>query len=462
MPVTEEMAHEVLVIEDDAITLMHVTSAISAVPGLHATGASNARDAIAAARNRRPDVIVADVMVGEENGLQTAVQISASAPCPIIVTTAVGDDQLNANITGLPRFVVMAKPLDMDRLITEIKICLKYASSAEAEVDSEFLLATLYDTARIGMCVTDADRRFVRVNRAYCEHYGYSRDELIGNEFVMVLPETDRTFAARIHDEFIAAEIPEIPARWRVRRKSGEIREIFVTAGRFIGTDGRPYKVTTVSDVTDQIRHEEELARALEEKRILLREVHHRVKNNLNTLSALLDLQRQHHAGNAELADLLTVSINRVRTMSRIYERLNDTDSDAVVRLDDYVGALARDLTVSGEGTRVSVATSIEPITTDIDRGISAGLIVNELVTNAVKHATKPDTMSTVSVSIVQGEAGLTIDVEDDGPGFPEGFSIEASNTLGLQLVQAVAGQRGGTVEVVDGPHGHVRVIFPV
>ena len=451
----------ILVIEDDPIARMQMVKAIDAERDLSPVGAGTSSEAIALASESPPAVIVADAMLGDEDGLETVAQITAATQSHVIVVTALGVGSLGPALKRLQRVVVLSKPIEMDRLVAEIRDGIRRRSDAPPTVDSEFLLETLYDTARIGMCVTDEDRRFVRVNRAYCEHYGYPREELLGNEFVMIVPEADREYAARVHDEFIDGSIAEIPARWRVQKKTGEIRTVFVTAGRMMGTDGRQYKITTISDITDQIQHEADLARALEEKRILLREVHHRVRNNLNTLSALLDLQRQQHSDNSEFVSLLTVSINRVKTMSQIYERLNETDSDAQVRLDDYVGSLARDLVVTAGGSTATVATSIDPLTTDIDHGISTGLIVNELVTNAIKHASRGERACSITVTIHTARRGIVISVEDDGPGFPESFSLERSNSLGLQLVQAVAGQRDGSVEIVPGDHGHVRVELP-
>ena len=106
-------------------------------------------------------------------------------------------------------------------------------------MNANFILDTLYDTAQIGMCITDENRRFVRVNRAYCANYGYPAQQLIGNEFTMVLPPEDREYAATVHDEFVAGTLVEMPGRWRVQGSDGEIKHIYVTAGRMVGRDGR-------------------------------------------------------------------------------------------------------------------------------------------------------------------------------------------------------------------------------
>jgi diguanylate cyclase (GGDEF)-like protein/PAS domain S-box-containing protein len=110
-------------------------------------------------------------------------------------------------------------------------------------------LRAVYNSAEIGICVTDEDRRFVLVNDAYCRTYGYERDELVGQSFTKVLPDQMRETAARIHDDYIAGG-EESAGEWRVLRKDGELRSVMVTAGRVITADGRRFKVTTVQDIS--------------------------------------------------------------------------------------------------------------------------------------------------------------------------------------------------------------------
>mgnify|MGYP006267413517 CR=1 FL=1 len=113
------------------------------------------------------------------------------------------------------------------------------------------LLQRIYDTAGIGLCVTDERGEFVKVNPAYCRQYGYSEDELIGQHFTTVVPEHMREAAARMHDAFIDGAL-ELPGEWQVQRRDGGVREVFVTAGLMAFAKGERLKVTTVADVTDK------------------------------------------------------------------------------------------------------------------------------------------------------------------------------------------------------------------
>lgn len=116
--------------------------------------------------------------------------------------------------------------------------------------DSEQLLLLIYESAKIGLCITDENGNFVSVNKSYCELYGYREEELVGKHFAMVLPEQTRPRAKQIHDAFIAGS-PESGGEWRVRRKDGSEMQVYVTAERLISKTGKRYKVTTVTPISD-------------------------------------------------------------------------------------------------------------------------------------------------------------------------------------------------------------------
>jgi PAS domain S-box-containing protein len=115
--------------------------------------------------------------------------------------------------------------------------------------DAEFLI-DIYDTVGTAICVTDAHGHYVEVNKAYCELYGYMREELIGKSFTMVLPENMRELGQQIHDAFIAGA-PEMPAEWKVMRRDGTLLDVYVVPTLMIRKDGTRCKVTAVTDITE-------------------------------------------------------------------------------------------------------------------------------------------------------------------------------------------------------------------
>lgn len=150
-------------------------------------------------------------------------------------------------------------------------------ASRELSKENEDLifLEAIYNSADTGMCVTDKNGRFVRVNAAYCRTYGYSRDELVGHEFTKVLPPEIRTYAANIHKAFIDGA-PESAGEWQVLRKDGETRDIWVTAARIVLDDERRFKVTTVTDITERKQNEARVERLAKLRQGLL-ELNHEV-----------------------------------------------------------------------------------------------------------------------------------------------------------------------------------------
>ncbi|MGQ9806621.1 MAG: PAS domain-containing hybrid sensor histidine kinase/response regulator [Chlorobiales bacterium] len=122
----------------------------------------------------------------------------------------------------------------------------------KSETDAEALLKAVYNSANIGMCVTNAEGKFVEVNPAYCRTYGYAREELIGQPFTKVLPPELREYAQKLHNDYIAEGTDASAGEWQVQHKNGSIRDISVTAARLILEDGQRFKVTTVTDITER------------------------------------------------------------------------------------------------------------------------------------------------------------------------------------------------------------------
>lgn len=452
----------VLILEDDSIARLALSTRLERETDYRILSVGDGQSAVDVAEQTRIDVLIADILMEGIDGITAAARIRARQDTVVVFVTASTDPDTRARAQALDPLAVLGKPPDGAELVDLVRrtITARLSPAAE-ELQADFLLDTLYDTARIGMCVTDENRRFVKVNRAYCATYGYRKEELLGEEFTKVVPAEDRPDAAQMHDEFIRGDLRELPADWRVERNDGEVRNIYVTAGRMIGTDGRPYKVTTVADVTAWKQYDADLAEQIEAKQTLLREVHHRVKNNLNTLSSLLSLQLDEHRGDERIADVLTVSINRIKTMGSIYERLHQSNSHTRVDLPDYVERLTQDLlATTTEHAAVRMSLEVEPNEVDIDTGVSMGLVINELVTNSAKHAFNGNA-GTISLAVRSAEPGYSVEVSDSGPGIPHSIDIDSAATLGFQLLHAIAGQHGGHVELVDRARAHVRVILP-
>lgn len=201
--------------------------------------------------------------------------------------------------------------------------------------------------------------------------------------------------------------------------------------------------------ITDRKEAELKLRQSLSEKEVLLKEVHHRVKNNLQVISSILSLQTAHVDDDARILELLRVSRDRVRSMSFIHESLYQNKDFSSIDLAAYVDGLSRNLMMSYSLTgNIALERDLKRVELVLDQAIPCGLILNELISNALKHAFPNGQGGTVRIgSSIVGET-VSITVSDDGVGLAEGFCTRNDGNLGLELVHTLVDQLDGRIEV--------------
>jgi two-component sensor histidine kinase len=215
-----------------------------------------------------------------------------------------------------------------------------------------------------------------------------------------------------------------------------------------------------------------ELSAMLREREVLLREVHHRVKNNLQVISSLINLQRSRLRANQESDVEAARELNRealrqcqarVLTIARVHELLYRADDASRIPLAAYVESLVAGLDdITALAPRVKIETNIDDVLLSVESGGPCGLILNELITNALKHGFVGERTGTIRVSAYRSRpAELTLEVSDDGIGLPEGFDPQQSASLGLTITRRLASQLKGRFEIVRGERTTFRVIFP-
>lgn len=201
-------------------------------------------------------------------------------------------------------------------------------------------------------------------------------------------------------------------------------------------------------NITEKKQAQQKIELSLKEKEILLREVHHRVKNNMQVVSSILNLQSSYVSDEYALA-LLKESQNRIKTMAIIHESLYQNKSFSSVNFSEYVRTLISNIIHSYSYSRekISMALNLEEVILPLDTSIPAGLIINELVTNAIKHAFPGLRQGTISLDLKTQENFVFLALKDDGVGFAENKSFQNSNSLGLQLVNTLIEQIDGKYE---------------
>ncbi|AWK86656.1 sensor histidine kinase [Azospirillum thermophilum] len=230
---------------------------------------------------------------------------------------------------------------------------------------------------------------------------------------------------------------------YRLRRHDGVYRWLLDNgrpyqdaAGRFAGYFGSCVDVT-------------EMKRALDDKDVLLREVHHRVRNNMQLITALLDMQAQ-GAAEQETRDRLSEAAGRIRSIALVQEQLHGADTVSGVDLGDYLRSLVT--AVAGLRGRLAVEVDADPLPLPLDRAVPIGLIVNELLTNALKHAFPDGRPGTIRVEARRDAQGaVAILVADDGIGLADAMLEERPRSLGYRLIRRLAVQAAATVDLDPG-----------
>jgi PAS domain S-box-containing protein len=312
------------------------------------------------------------------------------------------------------------------------------------------------ETIREGLLVLEPDLTVRFANRSFCDTFAVRLEETVGRKLYEL---GDGQWDISELRSLIEAVLPEHTTieAFQVDRTFPKIgQRVMVLSARKVSRPGYQTKqiLLAIDDITDRVRLERERAAAHDRIAALLQELGHRVKNSLQIISYIINLEARHHKSGEGRAALERVS-NRIAALGQLYAKLTTVQSVEVVDAAVYLDALCRDLIASVHeeeaGTSITVKTEIESATLPADRAISLGLIVNELVTNAVKYAFPGEKSGTVWVRLKRVQGLLHLTVSDDGTGLDP---RRADSGIGGRLIEIFAQQLGGQVERESGSNG--------
>lgn len=345
-------------------------------------------------------------------------------------------------------------------------VCIGSDLTKEKEIrkaleESEILYSTLVKTDPDAIITTDIDGNISYTSKQAVKMYGYKNKELVGNSiFNLVAPksqETARKDLRKTLNENILRNL-----EYHLVKKDGN---------QFIGewniavindSDDNPVAfMITARDITHHKSIENQMQASIQEKNVLLKEIHHRVKNNLQIISSLLNLQSK-YIEDEKAFEVFKESQNRVKSMAIIHEKLYQTENFAEINVAEYLKSLTENI-YSSYGVNINlikIQINTEDLFLDLNTAIPCFLLINEVITNCIKHAFPDGRSGNIIIDFKKIDSKHIIRIQDDGIGLPNDLDIEQTNTLGMQLITSLTFQLDGELEVKSNNGTEFKIIF--
>ncbi|MGB9936953.1 MAG: CHASE4 domain-containing protein [Methanobacterium sp.] len=350
-----------------------------------------------------------------------------------------GEDELSSLATSI------------NRMLSRIEI------SQHKFKESELKFRSIVQLANDGIILADKNGKIIFLNESAQKMFGYG-EEILGKSVSILLPDEYKYLHQKTFNEFYFKPVADSFESYGYKKDRSRFDiEISHTAWKI---KEKNYYCAIVRDITYRKQTENQIKKSLHEKEAMLKEIHHRVKNNMQIVSSLLSLQSR-YIKDREAASVFKESQNRVKSMALVHERLYQSEGLAMIDFPDYIKNLINELFrsygVSDKIVKLYIDT--DEIFLNADTAIPCGLIINELVTNSLKYAFNGDN-GKICIGMYKENEKIVLSIMDNGKGLPEGFNLEEAETLGLRLVKSLVSQLNGTLELRNNNGAEFRIIF--
>jgi PAS domain S-box-containing protein len=444
-------SRRVLVVEDDPATaeLMRRTLERSGYAVGVAGGVEEGLKALDVDGGKGFDALLLDYRLPDGEPWQLADAAQACVPeVPVVFVTAMSDESvaIEALRRGFADYVKKTSgfwnelPAVLERVarLSRIKGRLDETSA---------LMRAIVEHSSDLVAVASGEGELVYISPVCQTLLGTGTEELMGCSYTELVAEEEREALQRM----VAAEEenPASASTLQCRRKDGSIAWVEARVAHLQATSStQPMIVLTLHDVTEQREHERQMQASLKEKEVLLREIHHRVKNNLQVIQSLLRM-RARLLPEGETRAAIESTVQRVYAMALVHERLYRMEDVSSLSLSDYLHALFNGVVASSSllPSQIQLSLESEEIPLTLDRAIPFGLLVNELISNSFKHGFPEGRRGKLEIVIRRTGNGMHMVMQDDGVGLPEHFDANACPSMGLKLALSLAHQLGGSLK---------------
>ena len=440
---------QILVVEDEGIVGKDIQKTLQNfgydVPCVVSSGEA----AIQKAEENRPDLVLMDIVLkGKIDGIEAAEQIRSRFDIPVVYLTAYTDDKTLERAKVTEPFGYVVKPFEDRELKTAIEMALYKAKMNEKIKQAAKEWETTFNSICDLVSIHDKDFKLVKVNKAFADFFKTKPEELVGKTCYEIVHGTKEHYSLCPHKQALETKKPSTAEFFESHL--GLYLEMSASP-IFDEKDQVTGSVHITKNITNRKKAEEQIEKSLKEKEMLLREVHHRVKNNMQVISSLLRLQ----SGVLEDPKVTTIfkeCQDRVRSMSLLHEKFYRSKDLLNIDFAEYIKELTDGLIRSYgiDASKIAIKTDVKGISLVINIAIPCGLLVNELISNSLKHAFPKGKSGEVKVSMRPSEKGwVELIIRDNGVGFPKELDFRKTKSLGLQLVNTlVKDQLGGEIEL--------------
>ncbi|MDB6175279.1 MAG: multi-sensor signal transduction histidine kinase [Chthoniobacteraceae bacterium] len=467
MDLVKQTRMRILVVDDDPVALAAMRRLLSEA-GHEVMITNTGEEGLRLVRELLPDLVLMDVNLPGISGMEAVKRLKADPALSSIFAVNVSsslttsENQASGLNAGADGYIV--RPIPNRELLARVNAFLRQKKMADALRASEERFSNSFEFAPIGIALVAMDGKCLKANRALCEALGYSEAELLTRSFQEITDPDDLEIDRENRQKLVSGEIRSYQIEKRYLHISGHSLVVLLNISIVRDIHREPlYFILHIQDITERKRTEKKLQEALKKEALLRKETHHRIKNNLQVIASLLYLQSQ-HATDLATMEVLRESQHRTRSIALIHEKLYQSSDLSKIELSGYLQELAASLFESYRTPSGSVGFKIsaEGIFLELNAAIPCGLILNELISNALKHAFPEERRGEIVINFKEiTNNTLKLSVCDNGVGLPEGFDPAKVTTLGIKLVCDLTKQLDGTVEFRNARGTTVEITFP-